>query len=291
MRDLNGSRHAVPTLPAYRRGLIAVAAVLAPLLCASAALAELASQWVDSYNSRARLIAGTEGGKIHVGVVIEMADGWKTYWRNPGDSGGVPPSFDWAASANLQSAAVSYPAPYRLKEPAGDAIGYKGRVVFPARIVAAKPEQPVRLELKLEFGICKEICVPVESVLRLEIPPNAGTALPAHLAAALERVPRSGALRRATDPKVVRTKAVLDGDTPGLELEVEFAGDGGDAFLEAPDGIYVPQPQSKGGAQGARRLFVVDLATGVDPKDLHGKTLMLTLTGPAGHTQQPWPID
>ncbi len=283
----------MPITPDLRNGLTTLVLIIAPLLCASAALAEVASPWVDSYNSRARLVAGQDGGKIHVGIVIEMADGWKTYWRHPGDSGGVPPEFDWAQSSNLQAATVLFPAPHRLKDPAGDAVGYKSRVIFPARIVAAQPDQPVQLALKLEFGICKEICVPVESQLRLVLPAPMSTAVSAELSAAFDQVPRSATARRANDPKVVRTAAHLDGDAPRLELEVEFAGGGAgaDAFIEAPDGIYVPQPRPKGAGQGARRTFEIDLRTGVDPKDLHGKQLMLTLVSAAGQSQIPWAID
>ena len=50
----------------------------------------LSSDWAQGHNSRVRLIAGDD----LAGVELQMPAGWKTYWRNPGDAGGVPPSFD-----------------------------------------------------------------------------------------------------------------------------------------------------------------------------------------------------
>ena len=39
-----------------------------------------------------------------------LAEGWKTYWRMPGDAG-VPPLFDWAGSTNVATIKVLYPGP------------------------------------------------------------------------------------------------------------------------------------------------------------------------------------
>lgn len=270
--------------------LLALAVWTAP---ATPVQAQVASPWIEGYNSRARLIAGSEAGKTFAGIEIEMAEGWKTYWRHPGDSGGVPPSFEWAKSSNLQSAVVLYPAPKRLKDAAGDALGYAGNVIFPARIVGADPARPIRLGLQLEYGICKEICVPAEASLELELPAGYAEKLPEALALALDQVPRVPGAVRASDPKLVASKAVLDGDKPMLEFEVEFPGDadGADAFLEAPDGIYVPQPQPVEPASGPRRRFTVDLTTGVDPSDLKGRKLTLTLVGKAARAQADWQLD
>ncbi len=112
-----------------------------------------------------------------------MADGWKTYWRNPGDAGGVPPYFDWAGSENLAGAKVLFPAPSRLKDASGDSVGYKKVVVLPVEVTAKDPAKPVTFKLAMEFGVCREICVPAEAKLSLAMP-AAGVPLPAVLAAA-----------------------------------------------------------------------------------------------------------
>ncbi|MEZ5827252.1 MAG: hypothetical protein R3D01_02235 [Hyphomicrobiales bacterium] len=53
------------------------------------------SPWADQTNSKVRLVSGTisrDGAEVpYAGVQLRMDPGWKTYWRNPGDSG-VPPT-------------------------------------------------------------------------------------------------------------------------------------------------------------------------------------------------------
>lgn len=265
------------------------------VLSASGANAETASPWVDSHSARVRLIAGrvatADGGRLAAGVELEMAAGWKTYWRNPGDSGGVPPVFDWSASTNIAGAAVHYPAPLRLKDDAGDSIGYKERVVFPITIAPKDTAKPAMLKLALEFGVCREICVPATASLELALPPSIGTA-PDALAAAFDRVPRAEATLRPNDPVFKGGTVNLDGGKPSLTFEAGFPGGfgGADAYIEAPDGIYVPLPTPMAD-QGSVRRFMVELDTGVEPRDLKGKTLVVTLVSDAGSSEFGWRVD
>ncbi|MEE1555930.1 MAG: protein-disulfide reductase DsbD domain-containing protein, partial [Alphaproteobacteria bacterium] len=70
--------------------------------------------WQKGADTAARLIAGQSSmdaqGRIWLGVQIKLTPGWKTYWRNPGESG-APPRLDWSASQNLATADVHWPAP------------------------------------------------------------------------------------------------------------------------------------------------------------------------------------
>ena len=87
-----------------------VAAALAGVAAAQGAgcgSGNLASPWVELNTARVRLLAGparsAKAAKSYLaGVEITLADGWKTYWRMPGDAG-VPPNFDWAGSTNVAS--------------------------------------------------------------------------------------------------------------------------------------------------------------------------------------------
>src|SRR5258705_8750265 len=84
----------------------------------SAQTAIATSSWIEAHASRARLVAGrtkTANGTYLAGIEIGLDDGWKTYWRMPGDSG-VPPSFDWKGSTNVAAVNVLYPAPARIAE-------------------------------------------------------------------------------------------------------------------------------------------------------------------------------
>ena len=251
----------------------------------------ISSPWTQVHTTRVRLVAGAaaakQTGSYVAGIEIMLAEGWKTYWRNPGDAG-VPPVFDWSGSSNVASMKVLYPAPSRLKEPAAETIGYMGAVLFPVEVTSQDAKKPVELKLLLEFGICREICIPAQSTLALEIPPKTlASAPPSAIIAALFRVPRSQAEHRPGDPELKSLTASLDGPEPRLEFGVRFArGDkSGDLFIEAPDGIYVPLPKRLPDAADGTARFEVDLArSGIAP-DLKGKTLTLTLVSADGASE------
>lgn len=271
---------------------------LGMLLAAGAAQAQSATPWVEGYNSKTRMIAGSVAkagaeARSVAGVEIMMPDGWKTYWRNPGDAGGVPPYFDWAGSENLGAAKVLYPAPSRMKDASGDSVGYKKAVVFPIEVTAKDPTMPVTLSLALEYGVCREICVPAEAKLSLTLPAKPGEAAPATLTSALDIVPRKAADRRPNDPAFKAGRATLTGDKPKLEVDIAFAGSGvgGDVFIEAPDGIFLSLPRKVGAAGGTSQTFEVDLATGVEPGELKGKTVLVTMISATGQSEATWKIE
>src|SRR6476646_10335548 len=111
-----------------------LAAVSLLWAASSAAIAADVTPWDEDVQSAARLIAARvhneSGGRVfRAGVEIKLKDGWKTYWRYPGDSG-VPPVFDFSTSQNVKSVSVLYPAPSRFPDGAGgSSIGYKGDVI------------------------------------------------------------------------------------------------------------------------------------------------------------------
>jgi len=275
---------------------LAACALMAQLLmlpeAAGAADSALATTWTSAENSRVRLIGGRVGGpgavpRLLAGLEIEIADGWKTYWRNPGSSG-VPPRLDWSKSVNLASARLLFPAPKRFVDRDGDTIGYKGSVVFPIVLVAKDAAKPVELLLSAEYGICKDICIPVELNLTLSVPPDAPT-VPgdSRLARALERVPRPAPSRSESDPAITSIKQELTGDKPRVVIEASFpAGtQGADLFAEAPDGLWVPLPKKSGAGSANALVFEIDLTDGADVAELKGKTLRLTLVSDGGQSE------
>ena len=65
----------------------------------------------------------------YVALEVALQPGWKTYWRQPGSAGGIPPQVSWQGSANLGTATLLFPAPKRMVDQTGATIGYKGNVV------------------------------------------------------------------------------------------------------------------------------------------------------------------
>lgn len=135
----------------------------------------------------ARILPGwtqPDGSRI-AAIEFRLEPGWKTYWRSPGDSG-LPPVFDWSESGNLGDVALHWPAPQAIPSGDGLALGYHDRLVLPFTARPADPGQPVDLAVTVDFGLCRNICVPAHVALRADPP---GTAPDPAIRAAMQQVP------------------------------------------------------------------------------------------------------
>lgn len=253
-------------------------ALAAIALLAAPAAAETASRWHEHPNSRVRLVAGE--GRV-IGVELVLAPGWKTYWRMPGDAG-VPPNFDWTGSENVAAVDVLYPAPAAMPDQGGTSIGYKVAVTFPARVKLADDRKPARLALEFQYGVCKDICIPVEAKLTLDVPAAPIWSPSPRIAAALATVPTVVAAGKAAPgssaPALRSHRRVGAGPTGKLILEASAASD---LFAEGPEGLFVPLPV-KTASTATTATFEIDFSKSPDAADLAGKPLRLTLVGPGG---------
>src|ERR1043165_4425773 len=87
--------------------LLPILATASLFSAASSAIAADVSPWEDDLQSAARLIAAralNESGSqvFRAAVEIKLKEGWKTYWRYPGDSG-VPPALNFSKSQNVKT--------------------------------------------------------------------------------------------------------------------------------------------------------------------------------------------
>jgi DsbC/DsbD-like thiol-disulfide interchange protein len=265
------------------------------IAAASAALAAVASAspWIDSTNSKVRLVSGTVDvdGKptLLAGVQLRMNSGWKTYWKNPGDSG-VPPSFDWSGSKNLKHAEVLYPAPHRFAEAHGTAIGYDDEVVFPVRLTPEREGEPIVLKLAFNYGLCEDLCIPNDVILGLALGANAGKGDALLLETFLARVPKPAAPGRL--PELRGVEARLDCDAPELVVDAVFppGATGTDLFVDAGD-VFVPVPRALGPLSDGKQRFTVTFVTPSEAEAIKGKTLALTLVSEQGSTDTMWKAD
>ncbi|MGR3760500.1 protein-disulfide reductase DsbD domain-containing protein [Roseobacteraceae bacterium NS-SX3] len=115
----------------------------------------------------------TERGTYLGALRLTLEDGWKTYWRAPGDAG-IPPSFSWRGSRNVGALSITWPAPEVFMTSGYRTIGYHGQLVLPVEITPAKPGRPVRLKGRMELGVCKDVCVPSELDFDHQLDPRAG---------------------------------------------------------------------------------------------------------------------
>lgn len=260
--------------------------------------APIATPWVKDHASRARLIAGGAGlsqaaPRMLAGVEIELDEGWKTYWRHPGSSG-VPPRLDWAGSTNVKDVKLLFPSPHRFSDREGDTIGYKSRVVLPVVVTPQDASQPVELKLSMDYGVCKDVCIPVQSSLELLVPSDIATrAAGPELVTALAQVPRSADDLRADDPRLLSVNVELRAQKPSITLRARFPGDSqtADVFLEAPDGMWLPFAKRLADAADGSSLFIVDLTDGAEIDDLKGKTIRVTLVGKSGQSESTFRLE
>lgn len=140
--------------------------------------------------AQAGLVPGWRSGDVHMaGLQLQMAPGWHTYWRAPGDAG-IPPGFNWSGSQNLAAVEVRFPVPEVHEANGTRSIVYHDQVIFPLVITPSDPTRPVRLRGEIDIGVCEDICVPLRLELRGTLP--VGGRKDQRLARALQDRPAEG---------------------------------------------------------------------------------------------------
>lgn len=200
--------------------MVAMTMMRSLALCATLLATPLAANPYADHVS-VRLVPGWQqpDGSYVAGLEVSLADGWKTYWRAPGDAG-VPPVFSWSGSQNVTSVDVIWPRPEVFYQNGMRSIGYSDRVVLPLR-VETSGQGPVQLDGALQMGICSDICVPLNVDLNDLTLPEARRPVPA-IAAALadrpysERDAKVGRVTCRIEPKGKRTMVRAEIDMPSL---------------------------------------------------------------------------
>ncbi|TVR10573.1 MAG: hypothetical protein EA385_03275 [Salinarimonadaceae bacterium] len=251
-----------------------LAALCALLLAVAPAAAESVSDWSEDHASRARLLdGGADGSHRLAGIEIDLDPGYHTYWRHAGDSG-LPPAIDWSGSRNVAEAELLFPAPARFADLSGSFFGYAAHVVLPLRVTPVDPQAPIDLRIALEYGVCKEICIPARADLALALgsPPSEGH--PA-VEQALARVPRPVAFGD-TGPLGFLGVEIVGPDR--LTVRVR-APEGATLFAEGPNYRWFLDPQPEmASAAGGEGSFEVEIAA--KPREPAGLAdLRLTLVG------------
>ncbi|TDL81585.1 hypothetical protein E2L08_05565 [Palleronia sediminis] len=231
-----------------------------------------------------RLLPGwrMENGNHMAALEIRLDQGWKTYWRAPGEAG-IPPRLDWRGSDNLAAAQIHWPAPMAFRQSGFTTIGYEDAVILPIEIAPTRAGAPIEVDLSMEFGICEEICVPVTVELDGSLPPETVRA-DARIRAALARRP----LDRA-DGGVGRVACEVTPSGRGgrLTATVEMPPQGGVevAAIEAGDpGLRVGRTQTA--RQGDTLIATAEiLPPRGQPLALDRGAITLTVLGTNGAVQ------
>jgi suppressor for copper-sensitivity B len=259
---------------------LALSAAAAPRLSIAAA-----SAWVDSDYSQVRLIAvwDDENG-LRAGLQFRLDAGWKTYWRSPGDSG-IPMRVDWTGSQNITPPALRYPIPQRIESFGYQTLVYQDQVVLPIQLSAAAAGSGVRIRATIDYALCKDICLPLQAVLSLDLagPAEPGAADKAHA----RLIERYAARTPSTSARAEMSLAsVLLSGPPGrqrLNIVIDTL-----APMSAPGLIVEAPPPFSFGApvfvrRGAQTVAAIDVvgARGGDggqvARSLAGRRVIITV--------------
>ena len=126
-------------------------------------------------HATATLVVGEKSKEdtLQAVVHVTLADTFKTYWFMPGD-GGLPPYF----SSPQGKTHIHLPAPKRIIDEYGNAVGYKEQVSIPLTVKLSDEQiHANRLNLNMTIGVCADICIPFIAELSADVP-QSGTMMP-----------------------------------------------------------------------------------------------------------------
>ncbi|HGN9372056.1 TPA: protein-disulfide reductase DsbD family protein [Citrobacter pasteurii] len=108
----------------------------------------------DNDHASVRLRADTTAdGETRLLLDVKLEDGWKTYWRSPGE-GGVAPSIVW--KDKMPAVDWYWPTPARFEVASITTQGYHDNVTFPM-VVRGTP--PATLSGVLTLSTCSNVCL------------------------------------------------------------------------------------------------------------------------------------
>jgi thiol:disulfide interchange protein DsbD len=132
-----------------------------------------ASNSADAAHLHVQLIVPSaqlnRGASSNAGLYFKLEPGWHVYWQNAGDSG-EPPHIEWTLPGGITAGPMQFPAPSRL--PLGPLMdfGYENEVLFPFSldVVSSAKPGPVALQAKVNWLVCREVCIPGKAELETD---------------------------------------------------------------------------------------------------------------------------
>ena len=252
---------------------------------------EIETPWVENEYVKTRLISSKYGlsmdtqDPLYIAWEIELKkEGWKTYWRSPGDAG-KPTIFNWEGSLNLGEVKVYYPIPKRFEIFDIQTFGYENNLVLPIQIKPLVPGAPITLNVESNFMACKEICIPFEAEYVLDIPifneseGDRQTEFSEIIYSQMSKIPGEiGGLMAGS----LKIKNINLSGPPGYQrLVITITSDklltGADILIETEGGFHFDVPQKKLFGEGQEVQFVIPIVSTSENIDLMGQKLTLTI--------------
>jgi thiol:disulfide interchange protein len=167
--------------------LVSRLAVLSPLCWLMFAMAShgVGQTYQGKQLVRAELLANTNaivpGKPFTVGLLLQMAPGWHTYWKFSGDAG-LPTELKWKLPPGWKTGEIQWPIPLKTIDPGDiETYGYENEVLLMQEITPPPniDTSSVKLIAEANWLVCERICIPGSATLQLDLP-VASTSQPAN---------------------------------------------------------------------------------------------------------------
>ena len=173
----------MPALSRLSRLLLATLAAGALHLLPATAQNLLGGAEVKSEQTTATLLAHAPqgagpGAPVWVGLQLQHAPHWHTYWKNSGDSG-LPTDLQWTLPAGVTAGDIAWPTPRKFPLQSLANYGYDGTVLLPVPLTVDPAFQGSHIDVQLTAAwlVCRQECIPEEGRFTLRIPVQGSTAL------------------------------------------------------------------------------------------------------------------
>ena len=201
--------------------------------------------------------AAKPGMTVMAGLALTMADGWHTYWINPG-AAGIPTAVEWTLPKGVSAGSIQWPVPEKFIALGSTGYGYHDKTILlvPLTIAADAAIGQATISGKVSWLECKESCIPRDQQVSAKLV-IAGTATlsadAAELDATKKKLPKAD-VRLAV--KAWWDGAVKD-DERTLLIEFDAGQAGADAdFFSMPAESFDVSPESEVTASGAAKVRI-----------------------------------
>ena len=137
-----------------------------PLAFSEASPGPLAVEFISEHNSI------QPNQPFWVGFRFQFAEGWHTYWKNPGVVGAAP-KVTWHLPEGFQYSSIQWPFPKKFHSSLGVSFGYDSEELLLVKITPPPKltiGDLITLEADLHWVACKDSCVPGVFSSKLALP-------------------------------------------------------------------------------------------------------------------------
>ncbi len=227
------------------------------------------------------------GSTAIVAVRQDIAPGWHTYWRNPGDSGAAT-TLVWSLPAGVRAGDIIWPLPERQRLAGLMNYGYSGEVYLPVPVeipATAQAGTVLPLTARVLFFVCSaEMCVPDELTLTLALPVREGAApLDPRHGAAIQQILESAPRPAGVEARMALENGVLTLSAAGGPLAGR---DPGPSYFFPFEAGIIDHPAAQSGAWGPQGLTLQMQAGG----ELRGGRLQGPIAGVLATAHGAWEV-